>query len=175
MKRKPGRPQKRAIGQHRWLAVAAAEQLRHAIKLFRDFASKKWTDSHKEHEAIVRLEEAYNKFGMTVCARVMQFDEPSEFLHQLGDELAGELKFSVRDYEIACAYWAPGREAYERQLAKASNYLGRAKASLLLGEHCRTFPEFKTYFKKLFGNRKMPPDFTLRRSIKRLGYSLEKR
>jgi hypothetical protein len=106
---------------------------------------------------------------------VMQIDEPSEFLHQLGDELAGKLKFSVRDYEIALAISAPGREAYENALAKASNYLDRMKASLLLGEHCRTFPDFKVHFKKLFGNRKMPPDFVLRRSIKRLGYSLEKR
>ena len=81
------------------------------MKLFRDFASQKWTDRDAKHEAIVRLEEAYNKFGMTVCVRVMQFNE-IRVLHQLGDELAGRLKFSILDYQFDCAIWAPGRKAY---------------------------------------------------------------
>jgi hypothetical protein len=172
MKRKPrGRPKKSVISQRRWLAVAAAIELRYALKLMRDFASKKWTDGHAEFEAITRQEKAWHKFGMTVCVRCVQFDKPSEFLRQIADELDGKLKFSVRDYEIAQAYWAPGQEAFAHACAKASGNPG-PEASLLLGEHCRTWREFKAYFERLFGSRDMPRDFVLRRSLKRLGYTL---
>jgi hypothetical protein len=108
---------------------------------------------------------------MTVCVRCIQFDKPSEFLRQIADDLDGKLKFSVRDYEIAQAYWAPGQEAFARAYAKASGNPG-PEASLLLGEHCRTWREFKAHFERLFGDRPVPNDFVLRRSLRRLGYTL---
>jgi hypothetical protein len=180
MKRKsPGRPKKSAKSQHPWRARAAAIELRHALKLMRDFASKKWTDKHAEYEAIEQQKEAWSKFGLCVGAHC-DHDQPWEFLRQIADELEGKLDYSssydskiMQAYWIA--YWAPGKKAFARIYAATGDPFSALSEMLRVTEgRCVTEPEWEEQFQKLWGNRPLPRRFILRRSLERLGYYITK-
>jgi hypothetical protein len=173
MKRKAGRPKKSAKSQHPWRARAAAIELRHALKLMRDFASKKWTDKHAEYEAIEQQKEAWSKFGLCVGAHC-DHDQPWEFLHQIGDELEGKLDYSSSHDQLVAqaywmAYWAPGKEAFARVYADTNDPFSAMSEMLRVTEgRCVTYREFIKQFRKLWGKRDLPRN--LRRSIDRLGF-----
>jgi hypothetical protein len=154
MKRKPGRPKKSV--QHPWWAQAAADELRYTLKLMRK--QDAWAQ--------------FAQFGFTVCVSC-DADNPQAFLRLLIKALDGEVNaYSTLDYKI----WSVWQAAFIEVFASA--YIGQwpyplaQVRSAFKNGPFPTFAQWKVKFEKLWGDRPLPLDFVLRRSIKRLGLPL---
>ena len=160
MKRKsPGRPKKSAKGQHPWWARAAACELRYALKLMRK--ENAWAQ--------------FGQFGFTVCVSCDP-NKPQEFLRQMIKELDGKTdSYATLDYKIWTAYQAAFIEVFDRGYIGSYPYsLAQVRRAFKNGPS-PTYAEWKVKFKKVWGNRPLPRDFVLQRSIKRLGLPLQNR
>jgi hypothetical protein len=167
MKRKPtGRPKKSAKGQHRWWARAAANELRYALEVTGNGSGP----AHWERQAA-----AWGQFGDTVCASCDP-DNPAKFLRQIADELDGKLgdSYSSLDYKIYAAWWGAFIEVFALDYLGPWPYpLAEVFRAAVNGPH-PTYAQWKVKFKKLWGNTPLPRGFVLQRSIKRLGFPLQK-
>jgi hypothetical protein len=160
MKRKSaGRPKKSAKGQHRWWARAAADELRHALKLMR-----------KENASA-----QFAQFGQTVCVSCDP-NNPQTFLRAIADELDEKLNsYETLDYKIHAAWWAAFIEVFADAYYGPYPYqLAQVRRAFIEGPH-PTYAQWKVKFKPLRGDTELPQDFVLRRSINRLGLPLQKR
>jgi|SRR6516164_6858361 hypothetical protein len=143
-----GRPKKSARESHRWFARLVAEVLREAIRRTREF-DPTCEDGAEFQARGLRAKNAWDYLSVLLC-NYCDADAPSKLLRQVADELDGELMHSEADERIF--------RAYLRAILKA-------KGGPIT---------FKKMTKELGGNP-LSSDYALRRTIKRLGLTLEKK
>lgn len=154
--KRTGRPKKSAKGQHRWWARAAAGELHYALKMMRD-GKDAWGQ--------------FGQFGHTVCGACAP-DNPAKFLRQIADELDGKLSDYTLDSKIHTAWWSAFIEVFASAYKGPWPYpLAEVKRAFKNGPH-PTYAQWKVKFKALWGTARLPGNFVLQRSIKRLGLHL---
>ena len=112
-----------------------------------------------------------SQFGHTVCGSCDP-DNPAKFLRQIADELDGKLSYYTLDSKIHTAWWSAFIEVFASAYKGPWPYpLAEVKRAFKNGPH-PTYAQWKVKFKALWGTARLPGDFVLQRSIKRLGLHL---
>lgn len=150
MKKKTGRPRKNAIGNLPFFARVVARDLREALRLTQEVGGI--DDEIPEFETKWnQAEKAWAELGVWIC-ECCDPDNPARFLRRVADELDGKLIHSSTDKNLWDAYWDSASDGGLVTLSKLKKKLQEMLAK----------------------DASLPADFSLRRSIERLGLVLHK-